>query len=158
MNGLPRARLQFADHCCRQIGVVLGPCGRQLPAAIRLLSITRVVYSGSEREQQSTPMGLCERNRVEQATHVVERRNRKRMLLKPQNENQHQPRLLGDSWPSTPVNNVPRAPRSIYRSEGIGERNRLAGRVGVGDLPARGLADITTWVDDQDSVSQVDLA
>ena len=42
-------------------------------------------------------------------------------------------------------------------SAGIGEGDRFTGRLGVGDLPARGFSDIPARVDDQDPVCQVDL-
>lgn len=48
--------------------------------------------------------------------------------------------------------------RPGYWSDGIGERDRFAGGVGICDLPARGLADVPAGVDDQNPVSQVDLA
>lgn len=43
-------------------------------------------------------------------------------------------------------------------SEGIGEGDWLAGRLGVGDFSPCRLPDVPTGVDDQDSVGQVDLA
>lgn len=39
----------------------------------------------------------------------------------------------------------------------FGERDRLSAGTGVGDLPARGLADIPAGIDDQNAVSQIDL-
>ncbi|MFE0685790.1 hypothetical protein ACFW17_34000 [Streptomyces sp. NPDC058961] len=46
----------------------------------------------------------------------------------------------------------------VTRSDGIGERNRLAGGSGIIHFPARGLADVPARVDDQNPVRQVDPA
>lgn len=43
-------------------------------------------------------------------------------------------------------------------SDRIGEGDRLAGALGVGDLPARRLSDVPARIDDQDPIVQVDLA